>query len=63
MKNLTEFLNNENNTNEIDEARISWMNVHDAVLNVLRKYNDKLGVPQDVKDYCTKVREALNKIK
>lgn len=63
MKNLTEFLNNENNTNEIDEARLSWMNVHDAILNVLRKYNDKLGVPQDVKDYCTKVREALDKIK
>lgn len=61
MKNLTEFLNNENN--EIDEARMSWMNVHDAILNVLRKYNDKLGVPQDVKDYCQKVREALNKIK
>lgn len=42
---------------------MSWMNVHDAILNVLRKYNDKLGVPQDVKDYCTKVREALDKIK
>ena len=63
MKNLTEFLNNENNTNEIDEARMSWMNVHDAVLTVLRKYDDKYGVPQDVKDYCQKVREALNKIK
>lgn len=61
MKNLTDILKNENN--EIDEARMSWMNVHDAVLNVLRKYNDKPGVPQDVKDYCTKVREALDKIK
>lgn len=61
MKNLTDFLNNENN--EIDEARISWMNVHDAILNVLRKYDNKPGVPQDVKNYCTKVREALDKIK
>ncbi len=60
MKNLTEYLENDIN---IDEARMSWMNVHDAVLNVLRKYNDKPGVPQDVKDYCTKVREALDKIK
>jgi hypothetical protein len=61
MKNLTDFLNNENN--EIDEARMSWMNVHDAILNVLRKYDNKPGVPQDVKNYCTKVREALDKIK
>ena len=61
MRNLTDLLKNENNA--INEARVTWMNVHDAVLNVLRKYNDKLGVPQDVKDYCTKVREALDKIK
>lgn len=61
MKNLTEFINNDNNN--IDEARMSWKNVHDAVLTVLRKYDDKYGVPQDVKDYCQKVREALNKIK
>ena len=61
MKGLTEYI--ENDINNIDEARMSWMNVHDAVLNVLRKYDDKFGVPQDVKDYCQKVREALNKIK
>lgn len=63
MKNLTEFLNNENNTNEIDEARMSWMNVHDAIVHLLYKYDNKVGVPQDVKDYCTKVREALRSIK
>lgn len=61
MKNLTDFLNNENN--EINEARMSWMNVHDAILNVLRKYDNKPGVPQDVKDYCAKVMEALEKVK
>lgn len=61
MKNLTEFLNNENN--EIYEARISWMNVHDAIVHLLYKYYNKFDVPQDVKDYCDKVREALDKIK
>lgn len=42
---------------------MSWTNVHDAILNVLRKYDNKPGVPHDVKDYCIKVREALEKVK
>ena len=44
-------------------SRVTWANVHDAILNVLMKYINKPGVSKEVQDYCTKVREALNSIK
>ena len=47
----------------INESRITPANVHDAILNVLMKYNRKLGVSKDVTDYCDRVRDALNKVK
>lgn len=56
MKNIKEFIN-------VNEARIDWRNVHDAILNLLFKYSSKMGVSQEVKDYCDKVREALDTIK
>lgn len=56
MKNLTEYTS-------INEARVDWRNVHDAILNVLQRYYNKVGVSQEVKDYCDKVREAINNIK
>ena len=55
MKDIKNFM--------IDEARISWSNVHDAILNLVFKYYNKPGVSQEVKDYCDKVREALDTIK
>lgn len=54
MKDIKNFM--------IDEARISWSNVHDAILNLVFKYYSKPGVSQEVKDYCDKVREALDTI-
>lgn len=56
MKNLTEYTS-------VNEARVDWRNVHDAILNVLQRYCNKVGVSQEVRDYCDKVREALNNIK
>ena len=47
----------------INESRITPANVHDAILTVLMKYYNKLGVSKEVTDYCDKVRDALNKIK
>ena len=47
----------------INEGRISCKNVHDAILNVLFKYYNKLGVTKEVQEYCDKVREALESIK
>lgn len=55
MKNIKDTIN-------INEARITWANVHDAVLNTLKKYSWKPGVTKDVTDYCDKIREALAKI-
>ena len=56
MKDIKDTIN-------INEARITWANVHDAVLNTLKKYSWKPGVTKDVTDYCDKIREALNEIK
>ncbi len=47
----------------VNESRITSANVHDAILTVLMKYYNKLGVSKEVKDYCDRVREALNEIK
>ena len=47
----------------LNEARVDWSNVHDAVLNTLMRYYNKPGVSKEVKDYCDKVRDALNSIK
>lgn len=58
MQNITDFINN-----GINEARVDWRNVHDAILNVLRKYTEKPGIPQDVRNYCNNVREALENVK
>lgn len=55
MKDIKEFM--------INESRISPANVHDAILTLLFKYFNKPGVSQEVKDYCDKVREALDTIK
>lgn len=55
MKDIKEFM--------IDEARIGSANVHDVILNLLFKYYNKPGVSQEVKDYCDKVRKALDTIK
>ena len=55
MKDIKDTIN-------INEARITWANVHDAVLNTLKKYSWKPGVTKDVTDYCDKIREALAKI-
>ena len=55
MKQLNEYI--------INESRITWANVHDAVLNTLMKYYRKPGISKEVTDYCDKVRDALNKIK
>lgn len=55
MKDIKEFM--------IEEGRMSWANVHDAILTLLFKYYSKPGVSQEVKDYCDKVREALDTIK
>lgn len=55
MKDIKEFM--------IDEAKLNWSNVHDAIVRLLFKYYDKPGVSQEVKDYCDKVREALDTIK
>jgi len=55
MKNLKDTI-------EINEAKITWANVHDAVLNTLRKYSWKPGISKDVIDYCDKIKEALEKI-
>lgn len=55
MKNLKDSL--------INEARVDWRNVHDAVLNTLKKYSWKPGVSKDVIEYCNKVRDALESIK
>ena len=46
----------------LNESRITSANVHDAILTVLMKYYNKLGVSKEVKDYCDKIREALEKI-
>jgi len=55
MKNLKDTI-------EINESKITWANVHDAVLNVLMKYYRKFGISKDVTDYCDKIKEALEKI-
>ena len=55
MKQLNEYI--------INESRITWTNVHDAVLNTLMKYYRKQGISKEVTDYCDKVRDALNSIK
>ena len=54
MKQLNEYI--------INESRITWANVHDAVLNTLMKYYRKPGISKEVTDYCDKVRDALNSI-
>ena len=59
MKDLYNYINE----TLLNESRISCSNVHDAILNVLFKYYSKMGVSQEVKDYCDTVREALNTIK
>ena len=56
MKTIKDFMH-------VNEARVDWRNVHDALLNVLRKYTEKPGVSNDVKEYCNKVREALETVK
>lgn len=56
MKTIKDFMN-------VNEARVDWRNVHDAVLNVLLKYSSKPGVSNDVKDYCNNVREMLETVK
>ena len=35
----------------IDEAKLNWSNVHDAIVHLLFKYYNKPGVSQEVKDY------------
>ena len=55
MKDIKEFI--------INEAKLNSSNVHDAIVHLLFKYYNKPGVSQEVKDYCDKVREALDTIK
>lgn len=55
MKDIKEFM--------IDEAKLNLSNVHDTIVHLLFKYYNKPGVSQEVKDYCDKVREALDTIK
>ena len=47
----------------IGEAKLNSSNVHDAILNLLFKYYNKPGISQEVKDYCDKIRKALDTIK
>ena len=49
--------------NYINEAHVDWKNVHDAILHLCFKYYNKPGVSQEVKDYCDKVRQALDTVK
>ena len=55
MKDIKEFM--------IGEAKLNSSNVHDAILNLLFKYYNKPGISQEVKDYCDKIRKALDTIK
>lgn len=56
MKTIKDFMN-------VNEAKVDWKNVHDALLNVLMKYSSKPGVSNDVRDYCNNVREMLETVK
>lgn len=58
MQTITNFIND-----SVNEARVDWRNVHDAILNVLAKYQFKPGVSQDVKEYCENVKKALESVK
>jgi DNA-binding ferritin-like protein (Dps family) len=54
MKDIRDYL--------VNEARVDWRNVHDAILNVLMKYCRNYMNNKEINDYCNKVRDALDKI-
>ena len=64
MKEIKNFINEAYTPLAINKtSRVTWANVHDAVLNTLMKYYRKPGISKEVTDYCDKVRDALNSIK